>query len=173
MKKFVIAVYSLYMALALLSPLQTYVVRADDCTGSAEVCAEIRSLRSKVGELRESNDKMAELSGVKENTSDRMAKSIAIAGTMAILLKMLTSVLRGWKGRVHADADKAKIKIASISVGVLAFLATNIGAGLPWWQAIVIAGGGPGSIAVHEIMKLVPVLQGKKKMPLSNPPPAS
>lgn len=146
-----------------------YAAKADDCQGPPEMCQQISDLQGQVEELKSSNTTMSASPTV--DVSDKMAKAIAAAGALAILLKMLMSVLKSWKGRVHTDRDKAIIRAATLGISVLTFLATNVGAGLPWWQALVISGGGPGAIAVHEIMKLIPVIQGKTRLPKSDPPP--
>lgn len=146
-----------------------YAAKADDCQGPPEMCQQINDLQGQVEDLKSSNTAMK--ANPEDDISDKMAKAIAAAGALALFLKMLMSVLKSWKGRVHTDRDKALIRAATLIVSVLTFLATNVGAGLPWWQALVISGGGPGAIALHEIMKLIPVIQGKTRLPKSDPPP--
>jgi uncharacterized Rmd1/YagE family protein len=105
--------------------------------------------------------------------AENVARMIAFAAVLAILLKALVSALQSWKGFFTTDKQKAWLKIITLVVGFIAFLASNIGFGIPWWQSIILAGGGPGAIMVHELLKLIPVLMGKKKYESKSEPPAT
>lgn len=91
-------------------------------------------------------------------------------------LKAIISALKSWTTWLKTDKQKAVMKIGLLLLGFLAFILTNLGFGLPWWEALIVAGGPPGAILVHEIVDLISVLQGKEPMPpdtgdSSNPPP--
>lgn len=117
-------------------------------------------------------EKKTEVVKSQQKDAENVARMIAFAAVLAIALKTLVSVLQSWKGFFTTDKQKAWLKIATLVVGFLAFLLTNIGFGIPWWQAIILAGGGPGAIMVHELTKMIPVLLGKKKyVSKSDPPP--
>jgi hypothetical protein len=166
------------------------------CEGDPALCAQILQLQEALKEQKKASEvaavgaekeekeadakvdavvdvKVAEEKAKDEKAKDeRMAKIIAGAAAMAVLLKILISLMDVWKGYFNTDKQKAWLKISMVVVGVVVFVATNIGYGIPWWQAMILAGGGPASLAVHEVMRLIPVIRGKAKMPVSNPPPA-
>jgi len=140
------------------------------CEGPAALCAQVLELQQKVEAQKAvadkaAGEKTAEAKALDKKRSDDTAKMVAFAATLAILLKTLLSALKGWKDYFKTDKGKAWLKIISVVVGFAAFILTNIGFGIPWWQALIVAGGGPGSILVHELMKLVPVIRGKKPSP--------
>lgn len=161
------------------------------CEGPAELCAQVLDLKAKLDAQKalteqkgaEKDSANAEKDKVKAETTtavlksekkdaENVARMIAFAAILAIALKTLVSVLQSWKGFFTTDKQKAWLKIATLVIGFLAFLASNIGFGIPWWQSIILAGGGPGAIMVHELTKLIPVLMGKKKyVSKSDPPP--
>lgn len=117
-------------------------------------------------------EKKTEVVKSQQKDAENVARMIALAAVLAIALKTLVSVLQSWKGFFTTDKQKAWLKIATLVIGFLAFLLTNIGFGIPWWQAIILAGGGPGAIMVHELTKMIPVLLGKKKYESKSDPPA-
>lgn len=139
--------------------------------------------KAQIGELESKLDAQKALTDQKEaekvttvlktekKDAENVARMIAFAAVLAIALKTLVSALQSWKGFFTTDKQKAWLKIATLVIGFLAFLLTNIGFGIPWWQAIILAGGGPGAIMVHELMKMIPVLLGKKKYESKSEPP--
>lgn len=146
------------------------------CEGPAQMCAEILKLQEPLAEQKRltqkaeaSDDTDVQRARIEEHkldekkTEERMAGMIALAASVAIGLKLLISMLTAWKGYFRSDRSKAFLKLCLVGVGFLAFVATNLGFGIPWWQALVLAGGGPGSILIHELGKMVPVLRGQRK----------
>lgn len=147
------------------------------CEGPAQLCQEISELQEqlenqknlrKAAESKESEEvSKARAEGRRADDhekEERMKKVIGLAALMAVILKLMVSSLNSWKGYFTTDKQKAWLKVSLIGIGFITFLLTNIGYGIPWWQALILAGGGPASIAVHEVTKLVPVLRGKKKL---------
>lgn len=140
------------------------------CEGPADLCAQIIELKAKIEAQKELankavNEKNAEIKALDKKRENDAAKMVAFAATLAVLLKALLSALKGWKSYFKTDKGKAWLKIITVVVGFVAFILTNIGFGIPWWQALIVAGGGPGSILVHELSKLIPVIRGKAPMP--------
>lgn len=140
------------------------------CDGPKELCDQILSLNGKLAEQKSVLDKIntekTEAQKQQEKVNqDRTMKLIAVAGVMAAVLKALLSALSGWKDYFKTDKGKAWVKVITLVIGFLAFILSNIGFGIPWWQALIVAGGGPGAILIHELSKLVPVLEGKKPLP--------
>lgn len=138
------------------------------CSGDPQSCAQILELQRDLKIQKDLAEKAKVEKGevVKQEdkkTEDKAARLIAIAATMSVVLKILVSLLTQWKGLFKTDKQKAWLKVSLVVGGFLIFLLTNLGFGIPWWQALILAGGGPGSILVHELTKLVPVLKGQKK----------
>jgi hypothetical protein len=151
------------------------------CEGPPDLCAQIVELKAKVDAQKAladktSGEKTAEAKAADKKRSTDAAKMVAFAATLAVLLKALLSALKGWKSYFKTDKGKAWLKVITVVVGFAAFVLTNIGFGIPWWQALIVAGGGPGSILVHELSKLIPVIRGKAPLPAdekdSDKPPA-
>ena len=141
------------------------------CDGPAQLCQQIADLQAQVQVQKDMKDQAAlkehaDLAAAKAANDaaeeERMKKVIAAAALMAVVLKLLVSSLKSWKGFFKTDKQKAGLKIALVGLSVAIFLVTNMSYGIPWWQALILAGGGPASIAVHEILKLFEVLSGKK-----------
>jgi hypothetical protein len=142
------------------------------CDGPPELCQQVKDLTAKLqaeqaakAAVIKDEGKQVAVAVVKDDQkkSDRTAKLIAMAGTLAVGLKILLSVLDQWKGYFTSIKGKAVLKLITVGVGFLAFMATNIGFGLPVWQALILAGGGPGALLVHDIMEIIPALNGKKQ----------
>jgi hypothetical protein len=143
------------------------------CEGPAELCTEIQQLRTDISARKSLEVKATAEAAAKEQQKEgRTQKMIAGAAILAVLLKTLLSGVKSWTGYFTTDKQKAALKLITVGVGLLAFIVTNIGYGIPWWQALILAGGGPASVAVHEFTAMVPVLNGKAKLPPSDPPPA-
>ncbi len=142
------------------------------CDGPPELCQQVKDLTAKLqaeqaakaAVIKDEGKKVA-VAVIKDDQrkADRTAKLIAMAGTLAVGLKVLLSVLDNWKGYFTSIKGKAVLKLITVAVGFLAFMATNIGFGLPVWQALILAGGGPGALLVHDIMDIIPALNGKKQ----------
>ncbi|HEY8094546.1 MAG TPA: hypothetical protein VIE65_00435 [Methylobacter sp.] len=147
---------------------------ADDkkCDGPPELCAQIQDLNQKISVLKNQKNKDVAVA-VQQNqqqTANQISKLIAIAGTISVVLKLLLSALSSWKDYFQTDKGKAWLKVITVGVGLIAFIASNVGMGIPFWQAIILAAGGPAAMAVHSIWQMIPVIAGKQKMPPSIPP---
>ncbi len=155
-------------------PLPDAVVQG--CDGPPDLCAQLQELNAKLAQaktLKKAAEAKAEEKVDKEvakevakddqKKEERMAKLIAFAATLAVGLKILLSVLEQWKGYFTTIRGKAIMKLVTITVGFVAFLATNIGLGIPWWQSLILAGGGPGALLVHDLAEIIPALNGKKQ----------
>jgi len=155
-------------------PLPDAVVQG--CDGPPDLCTQLRDLNAKLAQAR--NLKKAAEAKVEEKVDkevakevarddqkkeERMAKLIAFAATLAVGLKILMSMLEAWKGYFTTIRGKAILKLVTLVVGFVAFMATNIGLGLPWWQSLILAGGGPGALLAHDLAEIIPALNGKKQ----------
>lgn len=152
MKRFFLCL-ALIFALFVPSPARG---QTTQCEGPPELCEQIKSLQTQL------HDSKKETLSEKKEDADKTEKLIAYAALMAVVLKISMSFLKSYSEFFKTDKGKARIRLASILVGLSAFLLSNIGFGMPIWQAVILAGGGPGAIAIHEIMKLIPVLRGEK-----------
>lgn len=172
----------MYKFLAIIAiSLWTISASAQDkkCEGPQDLCDEIIQLQQTVNVYKtvakSADDKAVAVTkdeSVKALAKERRTqKMIAGAAILAVALKAFISTLKSWKGYFSTDKSKAWLKITTLAVGVIAFFATNLGFGIPWWQSLILALGGPAAVAVHEFSSLIPVLKGKAKMPVSDPPP--
>ncbi len=167
--RFLLAVLALLVLTALP---QAASAAPTGCDGPPDLCQQISDLNAKLAAAKaakaatekkvDTTVAVAVAEDDKKKT-DRTAKLIAAAGMLAVGLKILLSSLDQWKGYFTTIKGKAVLKLITVAVGFLAFLATNIGFGLPIWQALILAGGGPGALLVHDIMEIVPALTGKKQ----------
>lgn len=94
---------------------------------------------------------------------------LGYAASVAVGTKLLLSMCKMLMPYFATDRGKAMIRILACAAGAAAGLAASLLGGLPLPQALIIAGGGPGAIAFHEIVTLIPVLEGKKKLPPPQP----
>lgn len=85
-----------------------------------------------------------------------VTRAMAIAMAIAALLKLLLSFVKLFASATAVFKNKNTPRLIALGVGAAAFLASTIGAGVPWWEALIIAGGGPGAVLLHEMLKLVP-----------------
>jgi hypothetical protein len=144
------------------------------CNGPPTLCAQILELQSKLTLQNIEHQKAirAEAQASENRTVSNAGKMAAGAAIFAVILKLLLSGISNWRDYFNTDKGKAWVRLITLIVGFLAFIATNIGLKMPWWQALILALGGPGAILVHEITKIIPALQGKGPLPPSDPPPA-
>ena len=141
------------------------------CEGPAELCAQIAQLQADLNIHKGQEQKIATLQADKQTQDDRTVKFVGIMGTLAVVLKIFLSLLTTWKDTLfNGDKGKATIRIAILVVTLAVFLTTNMGFGIPWWQAMILAAGGPLSMVIHEMMKLIPVIRGKAKLPPDQEP---
>ncbi len=162
----VLTALSIFMTAAPALAIQTA-----RCDGPAEICAQIMELRAKLDAQKSLDDKEKTEAerAVAEKDKARTAKAMAAAATMAVILKLFLSSLRTWRGYFKSDRGKGLIKLITVVVGFAAFLLTNYGMGLDWWQALIVGGGGPGAMLIHDLQDAIPQLLGKK--PPSDPSP--
>lgn len=73
----------------------------------------------------------------------------AYAALAAAVIRVLLAGLTAWRG----DKPKGWAKWAALGLAVPLALLTYYAAGAGWWQAIVMAGAGPGAIIVNELLK--------------------
>lgn len=146
------------------------------CDGPPDLCRQVLDLQAKLSAAKAAKaaveakveDKVevkveAEVKKDDDKKEQRMAKVIAVAAAMAVGLKILISVLDQWKDYFTSIKGRAIIKLVTLGIGFVAFIASNIGMGIPWWQSLILAGGGPGALLVHDIMEVIPALTGKKQ----------
>jgi len=152
----------LALTLFLSISIVTSVVYSQDqqCEGDHEMCAQVLELKRQIEAQKQITIRVK--SEEKEH-DDKTARMIGFAAALAVILKILVSLAKSWKGYFKTDKQKAWLKVGLVVSGFIIFVATNVGLGIDWWQSIILAGGGPGSILVHELTKLAPVLKGKKK----------
>jgi len=115
---------------------------------------------SSVGEIIEN---VGELPGAIEaikQSEDKTVRAMAVCGLIAIILKIVLSVFKLIPAAIFKN--KIFLKIFPLGVGLAVFLLTSFAAGEEWYNALLMAAGGPGAILFHEIWKLVPVAQDKK-----------
>lgn len=182
MKHLIALVLSVLLAVSVSVPL-SFAAQPKGCDGPPDLCAQIIDLNKKLSEskaaaAKTTEKKVAEVRAAEEQSKEeQMAKTIAGAASLAVALKILLSLLDKWKGYFKGSKGKAWLKVVTLVVGILAFVATNVGLGVPFWQSLILAGGGPGAILVHELARIIPVLRGQKTdIPpdlMSEPPPAS
>lgn len=176
------------LILAILVTFFAFSVAAQQkCEGPPELCAQIVQLKADLDNQKKlsseaqvskvADDKqVAALQEQQKSQESRTVKFIGAMSTVAIVLKILLSLLTTWKDTLFSsDKGKASIRIAILVVTLGIFLTTNMGFGIPWWQALILAAGGPLSMFLHEMMKLIPVIRGQKKLapdpvPAPDPP---
>lgn len=173
MKKFIALVLFLF---TLSIPFAVSAQTQPKCEGPADMCAQILDLQKQLDAQKAETakvpaDKIDAIQTSVDTQKSKSTKLIGVAVVLAIALKLLMSAVKGWLDFFKTDQGKAAIKSILLVLGFAAFILSNIGMGIPWWQALIVAGGPPGAILVHEIMDLIPVILGKKKLPVPVNPP--
>ena len=131
------------------------------CNGPVELCAQVLELKSVIA-----SQKQTVLSASKEEeSSETSGKLLAAAALAAVILKLLISTLKSWTSWIQTDKQKAVMKAGLLILGFALFVVGNVAIGLPWWQALIVAGGPPGAILVHELTDLFRVFKGEKPLP--------
>lgn len=161
---------ALIVSVALLSP--SVAMAQDECEGPADMCAQIHKLQKALKQREEAvsdarnvtEEQRKAYEKAKEEKEEESMKFVALMGVIAVILKLIVSLIKAWKSTFFkTDRGKAWVRVAVITIGIAIFITTNMGFGIPWWQAVILALGGPLSVAVHEFQKLMPVLRGQKK----------
>lgn len=149
------------------------VLKDHDLRETKEAVAETAEYAEKTSEYaRDKEVEAAKAQEEKKEEKDTTVRNLIYAGIIATGLRVLYSVMKAWKGFFVTEKSKAWFKVAALSVGVLAFLLTNVGLGMSWVNSLILAGGGPGAVAVHEFTKLIPILRGQKPVePIEPEPP--
>jgi len=85
------------------------------------------------------------------DVEERAARATAIAAAVAVVLKLLLSLLK-----LSAPLFRRRHvpRLIALGLGLAIYLASSLGLGLPIWEAVILAAGGPGSILGHELLKL-------------------
>lgn len=140
---------------------------AGACGGPADLCQQLSDLQQQLTVARQ-----------QQGGSLSMASGVRLlggAGTEAVLLKVAISMLRGWSPFFKTDRSDAVVRMITIVAGLLVGVLTHVAGGVPWWQSVIVMAGGPGAVAFHELWKLIPVAEGKEKMPPDekDPPPSN
>lgn len=155
-----------------LAPAASFAQASPGCEGPPELCKQVLDLQAKLTaakaakaavEAKATNEVAVEVKKDDDKKEQRTAKLIALAAAMAVGLKILISVLDQWKDYFTSIKGRAVLKLITLGIGFTAFIASNIGMGIPWWQALILAGGGPGALLVHDIAEVVPAFTGKKQ----------
>ncbi len=161
-----------FSVLTLLVPTPSRAADIKGCEGPAELCQQVLELNKKLDEQKAVNakygkkmdEKVAAATAEQEvKKEESMAKTIAFAALLAVILKGLLSAIKSWTPYFKGLKGKAWIQVVTLVVGFAAFIATNVGMGVPFWQSLILAGGGPGAMVIHDLMSLLPVLLGKKQ----------
>ena len=171
----IVAFVALCLTVMSLAAPAAFAQQDPKCSGDPQMCAQILELRKDLDAQKQLTvkadaEKGTAVKAESQDQQDKTAKMMALAATIAVALKLLISAAKGWTGFFKTDKGVAAIKAGTLILGFGAFVLTNIGFGIAWWQALIVAGGPPGAILVHELMDLVPVIQGKKK--LADVPPS-
>lgn len=88
-------------------------------------------------------------------SADRAGKLAGVMALLAALFKLLLSSVKAmglltfWRRR-----QAAVIRITTLVLGIAVFLMSNLLAGMPWWEALMLSLSGPGSMVVHEYSRL-------------------
>ncbi len=166
--------FFLISILALAFVISPAFAQESKCEGPDDLCSQIIDLQKKINDqsaiIKQNNEEIA----VKDTQdAEKAAKLTAAAALMAVILKLILSVLSNWKEYFKTDKGKAWVRLFTLVIGFLAFIATNIGLGIVWWQSLIVAFGGPGAILVHELAKVIPALRGGKLPPEETEPPTN
>lgn len=171
MKLFLAVLLFVVLALPATAQAQT------KCEGPTELCTQILQLQSEIEAhkkltadaqtAKNADDvKVASYQEEQKTREQKMLKFFGFMSGLAVVLKILVSLLTTWKNNLFSsDRGKAWIRVSILVLTLAVFLATNLGFGIPWWQALILAAGGPLSVFLHEMAKLVPVIRGKAKLP--------
>jgi len=169
MKPFQTVILAALLALTTLFALPA-LAQDKKCDGPAELCAQVLELKKDLAaqkaatvQTAAADDAASQAKAAAEQA--KMAKLVALAATAAVVLKLLVSMLKTWTTWLKTDKQKAVMKAVLLLLGFASFIAGNMGLGLPWWQAIIVAGGPPGAILVHELMDLWAAFTGRKPLP--------
>jgi len=166
--------WATFIAISVLISMPAFAQVPAKCEGPTELCQQVVQLQKQLDDQKaaaiQANNA---LGGSEKKHQTHMVWTAGTAATIAIALKAIVSAAKAWTSWLKTDKQKAVMKIGLLVLGFGAFILTNIGFGLPWWEALIVAGGPPGAVLVHELMDLIAVLRGTKDLPPEKPGPAS
>ena len=93
-----------------------------------------------------------------QDAESQTAKALAIMALIATVLKLLLDGLRRY-GQVLLG--KKEVRIACLVAGAVIFLLSYLATGTEWFNAVLLALGGPGAILVTELTKLAKTTEEK------------
>jgi len=93
----------------------------------------------------------------------KVPKLLAIMGLLAAVFKLLLSFLKWLSKWWVTKTGKMVLRTVTLVLGVATFFVTSMAMGEPWYNSLLLALSGPGSLALHEISQLVPGVNTKKK----------
>ena len=96
-------------------------------------------------------DLVSSIEAVKAAKGDKTAMFLAIMGLISAVLKLGLDAIRKWGG---ALTGKKGVRIACLVAGAVIFVTSYLAAGTEWYNALILALGGPGAILVTELSKL-------------------
>jgi hypothetical protein len=97
-----------------------------------------------------------------DKTAARLGLMLLLAAVFKLLLSGLKFTSEFWKG----DKGKLVLRLSTIVLGVGVLLASRLGAGDTWMNAMLLAVSGPLAISFHELFDIVMQLM-KKKTPVA------
>lgn len=106
----------------------------------------------------------------KVDAANSTEKALVILGIVTLVLKLLLSLLKVATPFLKGPKAGLIIRLSTVGVGVLVFLFSNLTLGMPWWDALIAAIGGPGALFFHEISKVFPWFQTKEDPKPAEPP---
>ncbi len=127
---------------------------SNTCEGPKELCDQLLSLRQNLEHQRlmTSTDELS------------IERTMGVSASIALILKVFISVVTANKKEMKTEKGKTAIRLILVLLGAALFIVSNLAFGMKWWESLILALGGPASITIHEVWKLVLVLFGKKKL---------
>lgn len=91
-----------------------------------------------------------------QESQDSIPLTVAYAMLLAAIFKMLLSGVKlsspFWKGK----KGKVALRLSTVLLGAGVFLTSTVAGGATFAEALILALSGPGAIAVHELLALIP-----------------
>jgi len=92
------------------------------------------------------------VAAVKAAKGDKTAMFLAISGLIAAILKLLLWAARTWFRKLFEKGFV--LRIICVVVGFAVYLLSDFAAGVEWYNALILALGGPGAILITELQKI-------------------
>lgn len=95
------------------------------------------------------------VNAVQDMKDDSTAKVAGVAALLAVVFKLLLSLLKLIAKTEFFSTRKGKriVKYSTLGLGALAGLAANLSFGVSWIEALMIFASGPLAVAFHEYTK--------------------